>query len=246
MTQDVGIVGRRTNGRKFDGRKSNGRKSVAQRQRSSHRSSPVSFVAMAMATWSCSGASSRCYSTVSSRRCSTASSQRYNAAACVATVLWCCCSTCRGSVAALLQHASRQRCCSSRRCGTIAAGVVATLRRCFSSRCGAVVTHSNDRKQHIMQRWQAALVLVATAGRATKQVASAEFFCFVLFFFTRQFQRENESKTERKETGLRNLFPGFVGWQAPSCQFPPSTSTPFSGSSNTSTLRQQQHSSTLQ
>jgi hypothetical protein len=60
-----------------------------------------------------------------------------------------------------------------------------------------------------------------------------------VFFFTRQFQRENESKTERKETGLRNLFPGSVGWQAPS------TSTPCSGSSNISTLRQQQHTSTL-
>jgi hypothetical protein len=43
-----------------------GRESTPQRQRSPRRSSPVSFVAMAMATWSCNSASSRSYSTASS------------------------------------------------------------------------------------------------------------------------------------------------------------------------------------
>jgi hypothetical protein len=113
------------------GRKSNGRKSATQRQRSPRCSSPVSFVAMAMATWSYSGATSRCYSTTSSQRCNTVSSQRYNAAARVATVLQRCCSMSRGSVAALLQHASLR---------IVAAGVAATLRRYFSSRRGNVAT----------------------------------------------------------------------------------------------------------
>jgi len=92
-----------------------------------------------------------------------------------------------------------------------------------------------------MQRWQAALVLAATASRATLLYSDGKWPVpiFYFYFFSRQFQRENESKTERKETGLRNLFPGSGGWQAPSCQLPPSTSTPFNGSSNTSTLRQQ-------
>ncbi|CAK9272164.1 unnamed protein product [Sphagnum jensenii] len=75
--QDVETVGCRTNGRK----------SAAQRQRSPRHSSPVSFVVMAMATWSCSGASSRHCNTASSRRCSTVSSQHYNAAAHIAAVL---------------------------------------------------------------------------------------------------------------------------------------------------------------
>ncbi|CAK9199441.1 unnamed protein product [Sphagnum troendelagicum] len=50
-----------------------------------------------------------------------------NIRACVAAVLQRCCSTCRGSVAALLQHASWQRCCSLRRCGTVAIGDAALL-----------------------------------------------------------------------------------------------------------------------
>jgi hypothetical protein len=34
---------------------------------------------------------------------------------------------------------------------------------------------------------------------------------FIYLFFTGQFQRENENKRERKETGLQNMFPDFVG-----------------------------------
>jgi len=64
------------------------------------------------------------------------------------------------------------------------------------------------------------------------QVASAEIFVLFFFFFFDSFKERTKSKTERKETGLRNLFSGSVGWQAPSCQLPPSTSTPFSDSSN--------------
>ncbi len=76
-----------------------------------------------------------------------------------------------------------------------------------------------------------------------------------IFVFTQQFQRENESKTERKEAGFETCFPAlFVGkplpgsvcWQAPSrlCLLASSflaTSTPFNGRSNTSTFQQQQH-----
>jgi len=140
-------VGRRTTGqtgRRTNGRKSDGRKSVAQCQRSPRRSSLVNFVVMAMATWSCSGASSRCYNTTSSRcyntassRCyntassrryntassrryNTASSHRYNAAARVAAMLRHYCSMCRGSVAAMLQLALLRHCCN-RRCGNAAA-----------------------------------------------------------------------------------------------------------------------------
>ncbi len=146
--------------------------------------------------------------------------------------------------ATLLQLASRQRCYNSCRCGTVVAGVAATLRRCC---CDAIVARNNDRKQCTMQRWQAALVFAVTTSRATLLCSDGKWPApnFFVFFFTRQFQRENKIKTERKETGLRNLFPGFIGWQAPSCQLPPSTSTPFSGSSNTSIFRQQQHISTF-
>ncbi|CAK9877104.1 unnamed protein product [Sphagnum jensenii] len=113
---------------------------------------------MAMATWSCNGASSRCYSTASSRCYNTASSQRYNDAARVTAALRRYCNTCHGSVTALLQHASWQRYCSSHRYGGLrhgnaiaariatAACVAATLlqlallrrlasrQRCYSSR----------------------------------------------------------------------------------------------------------------
>jgi len=107
--------------------------------------------------------------------------------------------------ATLLQLASQQRCAAH---VVAAVRVVATLRssrrdnaaqftslrhyynrRYFSSRRG-----NGKQGYAALQRWQ---------------VASVEIF---VFFFTRQFQRENESKTERKETGLRNLFPGSVGW----------------------------------
>ncbi|CAN5967766.1 unnamed protein product [Sphagnum jensenii] len=74
---------------------------------------------MAMATWSCSGASSRCYST--------ASSQRYNAAARVAAVLRRCCSTCRENVAAMLQLASLRH---------YAVGAAALLQQALRQRCG--------------------------------------------------------------------------------------------------------------
>jgi hypothetical protein len=59
-------------------------------------------------------------------------------------------------------------------------------------------------------------VLAATAGRATEQVANAEIF---VFFLLDSFKERTKSKTERKETGLRNLFSGCVGWQAPSPSF---------------------------
>ncbi len=124
-----------------------GRESAPQRQRSPRHSSPVSFVAMAMATWSCNGASSRCYSTASSRGCSTASSQRYNAAARVAATLRRCCNTCRGSVTALLQHASRQR------YGAVAARVAATLRRCCSTRrsnATALLQHASRQRYGVV------------------------------------------------------------------------------------------------
>jgi len=114
----------RTTGRKIAGQQAAGstdevcgRKSAPQHQRSPRRNSPVSFVAMAMATWSCSGASSHCYSIASSRRYSTTSSQRSNAAARVAAALRCCCSTCRGNAAQLasLQHYCNRRCFNLRR-----------------------------------------------------------------------------------------------------------------------------------
>jgi hypothetical protein len=41
-------------------------------------------------------------------------------------------------------------------------------------------------------------------------------FCF---FLLDSFKERTKSKTERKETGLRNLFSGCVGWQAPSPSF---------------------------
>jgi hypothetical protein len=84
----------RTTGRKIAGQQAagstdevRGRKSAPQHQRSPRRNSPVSFVAMAMATWSCSGASSHCYSIASSRHYSTTSSQRSNAATRVAAAV---------------------------------------------------------------------------------------------------------------------------------------------------------------
>ncbi len=112
-----------------------------------------------------------------------------------------CCSTCRGSVAALLQHASWQRCCSSRRCGTVATGaatllqqalrqrcgttlarVAATLRCCC---CGAVAARSNDEKQRTMQRWQA-------DGRWPTSK-------FLFFFKMTVSKREREQNREKRD-----------------------------------------------
>jgi hypothetical protein len=46
--------------------------------------------------------------------------------------------------------------------------------------------------------------------RCSAAMAGSENFCF--FFFTRQFQRENENKTEIKEAGFETCFPVlFVG-----------------------------------
>jgi len=142
----------------------------------------------------------------------------------------------------MLQHVSWQRCCSSRRCGIVATGAAATLRRCFSSRRGSAATLLLRRCCSPQQRRKAAHYATMTSGSSARgngrqgyaalqrwQVASAEIF---VFFLLDNFKERTKSKTERKETGLRNLFSGFVGWQAPSCQLPPSTSTPFSGSSN--------------
>jgi len=201
MTVVRRTTGRKTSRPRTNGRKSDERKLAAQHQRSPRRNSPMSFVAMAMATWSCSGASSHCYSTASSRRCSTASLQRYNAAARVATVLRRCCNTCRGSVAALLQLASRQHCCSSRRCGTVAASaalarVATTLRRCCGSQQRRKAAHyatmasgssarGNGRQGYAaLQRWQ---------------VANAEIFVLFCFFYSTVSKREREQDREKRD-----------------------------------------------
>jgi len=149
------------------------------------------------------------------------------------------------------------------RCG--AARDATTLRRC-SSRCydaatlqlamlrryGAVIRDATALWHYSSrQRWTAAhYATMASDARARKngseqrwQAAAVEIFV-LFFFFTRQFLRENESKAERKEAGLRNLFLGSIGWQAPSCQrqlpstvvatVAPSSSNNTSSTSNTS------------
>jgi len=168
----------RTTGRKSDRRKSmdgvRGRKSAPQRQRSPRRSSPVSFVAMAMVTWSCSGASSRCFSTASSRcynttslrRCNITSLQRSNAVARIATALRRCCSMCRDDTAALLQHASWQRCCNTRRGNAAVTRVAATVGR-------AMLLCSNG-------RWPAPKFLL-------------------FFFYSKVSKREREQDREKRD-----------------------------------------------
>ncbi len=138
----------------------------------------------------------------------------------------------------------RRRCFSSHRCNA-AAGVVAALRR----NCVAARSNGEEQRTMCLRQRQAALRCKAT-------MAGDENFCFCFFFFfNQQFQRENESKTERKEAGFKTCFLAlFVGkpllgsicWQAPSrlCLLASSflaMSTPFNGKSNTSTLQQQQH-----
>ncbi len=156
----------------------------------------------------------------------------------------CCDGAALARVVATLQQASWQRCFSSRRYNA-AAGVVAALRR------SCVAARNNNGEQRTMCLWQRQAALHCRAA-----MAGGENFCFFFFFFfTWQFQRENESKTERKEAGFKTCFLAlFVGkpflgsicWQAPSrlCLLASSflaMSTPFNGRSNTSTLQQQQH-----
>jgi len=205
------------------GRKANGRKSDTQRQKSPRRNLPVSFVAMAMATWNCSGASSRCYNTKSSRRCNTASLRRcsipslrrcsttslrrcsttsshcYDAVARVAATLRRCCSMCHGSVATLLQHASLRQ-----RCGAALARVVATLQRCC---CDAVAARDNDGKQHTMQRWQVALVLATTTSRAALLCSDGRWPApkFLFFFYSIVSKREREQDKEKRDRGSKPI-----------------------------------------
>jgi hypothetical protein len=125
----------------------------------------------------------------------------------------------------MLQHVSQQRCYSLPRCGTVAAGAAALLQQalrhcCIRQHYGAALARvaaalwrccspHNDGKQRTMQRWPVALVFAATAGRATEQrwqVASTEIFVF-FFFFTRQFQRENEEQDlEKRDRASKPVF----------------------------------------
>jgi len=110
------------------------------------------------------------------------------------------------------------------------------LQLAATAESNALCAYGNGRRRYTAeQRWEAAKIFV--------------FFFFK--FFTREFQRENESKTERKEAGFKTYFLAlFVGkpllgsicWQAPSrlCLLASSflaMSTPFNGRSNTSTLQ---------
>jgi len=78
---------------------------------------------------------------------------------------------------------------------------------------------------------------------------SSVFVFFVFIFYSTVSKREQEQDREKRDRASKPvsrfcwLASSFLS--TPSCQLPPSTSTPFSGSSNTSTLRQQQHTSTL-
>jgi hypothetical protein len=128
---------------------------------------------------------------------------------------------CYGTITACVAGALR-RCCSSRRCGTVATGVVATLRH-----CGAIAARSNDGKQRTMQRWPVPLVLATTAGRATLLYSDGRWPApKFLFFFTRQFQRENEEQDrEKRDRASKPVFR--LCWLASSF-----LSTPFNGSSN--------------
>ncbi len=109
-------------------------------------------------------------------------------------------------VAALLQQALRH--CCNRRCDAALARVAAALQRCC---CGAVAACSNDGKQRTMQRWLVALVLAATAGRATLLCSNGRWpapkFLFCFFFFFRQFQREDEEQDrEKRDRASKPVF----------------------------------------
>jgi len=152
-----------------------------------------------------------------------------------------CDSAALARVVATLQLALLRHCCD----GAALVRVVAALRRS----CVAARSNGGEQRTMCLRQRQAALHCRAA-------MAGGENFCFFFFkFFTREFQRENESKTERKEAGFKTCFLAlFVGkpllgsicWQAPSrlCLLASSflaMSTPFNGRSNTSTLQQQQH-----
>jgi hypothetical protein len=124
--------------------------------------------------------------------------------------------------------------------------------------CGAVV-RDNGGRQRIKQRWRVALELATTAGSSDVrrryaalqqwQAAAAEIFVFfILFLFIFYFlflffifystasrEKKRARKREKRQASklvyrLCLLATSFL-----------STSTPFNGSSNTSTLQQHQH-----
>ncbi len=144
----------------------------------------------------------------------------------VAAVLRRCCSTCRGSVAAMLQHASRQRCCSSRCCGTVATGAAALLQFASRQRCDAVAARSNNRKQRTMQRWQ---------------VASAEIF---VFFYSTVSKRERRARQREKRQGFETCFLALLVGKLLPVNSLLQRQLPLTVAA-TSTLQRQQHTNTL-
>ncbi len=232
------------------GRKSSdGQKSV---DRSPTDGSPTYVGRVELHRRCCDGGQRRCTAAMQARAATACVAQRGNAIATrVARELrHCFCSFRRGSVATLLlQHQSRER------SDAVVAGIVATLlqlallRQCCNRRCNnaaALLQLASLRRWSKRRGSAAALLQARSNGKEQRDGATAsargkgrrpEFLFFYFLFFTRQFQRENKSKTERKETGLRNLFPGFVGWLECNTR----ALSRSNSSSNLRSFRQQQH-----
>jgi hypothetical protein len=75
---------------------------------------------------------------------------------------------------------------------------VLLLRRCYNSQQRRKAAHYATMASDFSARGNGKQ---GNAALQRWQVASAEIF-ILFYFFTREFQRENESKKERKETGL--------------------------------------------
>ncbi len=162
----------------------------------------------------------------------------------------------------MLQHASWQRCCSSRHCGTVAAGAAALLQQALRQRCGvalarvaavlwrcccgAVAARSNDGKQRTMQRWQVALVLAATAGRATLLCSDGRWPTpkFLFFFYSTVSKRERRARQGEKRQGFETCFPALLVGKLLPVNSLLQRQLPLAAAA-TSTLRRQQHTNTL-
>jgi hypothetical protein len=100
-----------------------------------------------------------------------------------------------------------RRCYSTRRGNAARARIAAALlQQALRQHCGAVAARSNDEKQRTMQRWLAALVLAATAGRATLLYSDGRWLTLKIFFFYSTIsKREREQDRERRDRASKHV-----------------------------------------
>jgi len=167
--------------------------------------------------------------------------RRYDVAARKAATLQCC-GAAALQLAMLRHYGAAALLAMLRHCGA-AARDVTTLRRyslrccdatalqfAMLQRCGTTV-RDNVGWQRTTQRWRATLELARTAASSDGRRRRLKFlFCF--FFYSTVSKREREQGREKRGRASKPV--SWLYWLASSFL---STSTPFNGSSNSSTLQ---------